>query len=115
MIDRQFTLTCSGAGGTVADTINVTVVLSNSGTALLSWTPPTENTDGSPLTDLAGYKIHYGTSPGSYNNTVTINNPGLTSYLIENLASSDWYFVMKSFNNSGIESSFSTEVSKTIN
>ena len=81
----------------------------------MSWTPPTENTDGSPLTDLAGYKIRYGTSPGNYNNTITINNPGLTSYLIDNLASADWYFVMTSFNASGIESSFSTEVSKTIN
>jgi hypothetical protein len=115
MIDRQFTLTCSGAAGSVNSTVNVTVVLNNNGTALLSWTPPTENTDGSPLTDLAGYKIRYGNSPGSYNDTITINNPGLTSYLIENLASSDWYFVMTSFNSSGVESSYSTEVSKTIN
>ena len=115
VLDRQFTLACSGAGGTVNNTVNVTVVVSNNGTALMSWTPPTENTDGSPLTDLAGYKIRYGTSPGNYNNTITINNPGLTSYLIDNLASADWYFVMTSFNASGIESSFSTEVSKTIN
>jgi hypothetical protein len=115
MLDRQFTLTCSGAGGSVSNTVNVTVVLSSTGTALLSWTPPTENTDGSPLTDLAGYKIRYGDSSGSYSDTVTINNPGLTSYLVENLASSDWYFVMTSFNSSGVESSYSTEVSKTIN
>ncbi|MDH3635104.1 MAG: fibronectin type III domain-containing protein [Gammaproteobacteria bacterium] len=115
MIDRQFTLTCSGAGGTVNDTVNVTIVLNSNGTALLSWTPPTENTDGSALTDLAGYKIRYGTSPGSYSDTITINNPGLTSYLVENLASSDWYFAMTSFNSSGIESSYSVEVSKTVN
>jgi len=113
--DSQFTLTCNGAGGTVNETVNVMVVLNNNGTALLSWTPPTENTDGSQLTDLAGYKIRYGTSPGSYSDTITINNPGLTSYLVENLASSDWYFVMTSFNSSGIESGYSTEVSKTVN
>ena len=95
--------------------VNVTIVLSSNGTALLSWTPPTENTDNSPLTDLAGYKIYYGTSPGTYSNTEIINNPGLTSFLIENLASADWYFVMTSFNSSGIESSYSTEISKTIN
>jgi len=114
-IDSQFTLTCSGAGGTVNDTINVTVVLNNNGTALLSWTPPTENTDGSSLTDLAGYKIRYGASPGSYSDTITINNSGLTSYLVENLASADWHFVMTSFNSAGIESSYSIEVSKTVN
>ena len=114
-IDSQFTLTCSGAGGTVNDTVIVTVVLNNNGTALLSWTPPTENTDGSPLTDLAGYKIYYGASPCSYSDTITINNPGLTSYLVENLANTDWFFVMTAFNSSGIESSYSTETSKTIN
>lgn len=113
--DSQFTLTCSGEGGTVNETVNVAVVLNNNGTALLSWTPPTENTDGSSLTDLVGYKIRYGTSPGSYGSTITINNPGLTSYLIEDLASSDWYFVMTSFNSAGTESSYSIEVNKTIN
>jgi hypothetical protein len=113
--DSQFTLTCSGLGGTVNDTIDVAVVQSNNGTALLSWTPPTENTDNSALTDLAGYKIYYGTSTGSYNDTITISNPGLTSYLVEDLAASDWYFVMTSFNSSGIESSYSIEVTKTIN
>jgi hypothetical protein len=113
--NSSFNLSCNGTGGTANESVNVTVVLSNNGTALMSWTPPTENTDGSTLTDLAGYKIYYGTSPGSYNNTEIINNLGLTSFLIESLASADWYFVMTSFNSSGIESGYSTEVSKTIN
>ena len=114
-IVSQYTLTCSSLGGSVNQSVNVTVVLSSNGTALLSWTPPTENTDTSTLTDLAGYKIYYGTSPGNYSNTEIINNPGLSSYLVENLASADWYFVMTSFSDSGIESDYSTEVSKTIN
>ena len=84
------------------------------GAALVSWTPPTENTDNSVLTDLAGFKIYYGKNPGDYDKTITINNPGLTSFMVENLASSDWYFVMTAFNDSGIESSFSTEVFKEI-
>jgi len=113
-IDSQYTLTCDGAGGSVNESVNVAVALSNNGTALMSWIPPTENTDDSPLTDLAGYKIYYGTSPGSYSDTEIINNPGLTSFLIENLASADWYFVMTSFNSSGVESDYSTEVSKNI-
>jgi hypothetical protein len=115
IIDSQFTLDCSGAGGTVNDTVNVAVVLSNNGTALLSWVPPTENTDGSTLTDLAGYKVYYGTSSGSYGAPITINDPGLSSYMVENLGISDWFFVMTAFKSSGIESSYSNEVSKTIN
>ena len=87
----------------------------NNGKALLSWLPPTENTDKSVLTDLAGYKIYYGTSPGIYGTPIIINNPGLSSILVESLPISDWYFVMTAFNSSGIESSYSIEVSKTIN
>ena len=114
-LDRQYTLICNGAGGEVDETVNVAVVLNNNGTALLSWIPPTDNTDGSSLTDLAGYKIRYGTSSGNYSDTITINNPGITSYLVENLAGADWHFVMTSFNSDGIESSYSSEVSKTVN
>jgi hypothetical protein len=113
--NSQFTLDCSGAGGSVNDTVNITVVTNNNGTALLSWLPPTENTDGSNLDDLTGYKIYYGTATGSYGTPIVINDAGLSSYLVENLAPSDWYFVMTSFNASGIESAYSTEVSKSIN
>ena len=103
----------SGSGGGRGDS-GVSVVQKGDGTALVSWTPPTENTDNSALSDLAGYKIYYGTSPGDYDNTITINNSGLSSYLLENLAASDWYFVMTAFNLSGIESANSLEVYKPI-
>ena len=84
------------------------------GTALVTWTPPTENTDNSTLTDLAGFKIYYGTFPGEYDVTITIDNPGLSSYLVENLASSDLFFVMTAVNSAGIESAYSEEVYKKI-
>jgi len=113
--DSQFTLICNGPGGSVSKTVDVIVLQSSNGTALLSWTPPIQNTDGSLLTDLAGYKIRYGTSPGNYSETITLNNPGLSSYLVENLFSADWFFVMTSINSSGIESGNSREVGKTIN
>ena len=56
------------------------------GTATVSWAPPTARTDGTPLTDLAGYKVHYGTTLGSYPNVIVINNAGVTTYVVENLA-----------------------------
>jgi hypothetical protein len=114
-VDSQFTLTCGGTGGNVNQTIDVAVVLSSTGTALLSWTPPTQNSDGSTLTDLAGYRIRYGTASGDYSDVVEINNPGITSHLIENLPSAEYYFVMVAFNGSGIESTYSAEVSKVVN
>ncbi len=33
------------------------------GAATVAWIPPTRNSDGSTITDLAGYTIYYGTSP----------------------------------------------------
>jgi len=93
----------------------ITVNQVSLGSATLSWTPPTQNTDGTPLMDLAGYKIYYGTSPGNYPNQITINNPGVTTYVVDNLAPNTWYFVSTSLNSSGMESDFSNVATRTIN
>lgn len=93
--------------------INVTSTTS-SGAATVSWTPPTYNTDGSTLTNLAGYRIYYGTSSGALNQTVELKNPGLSSYMIENLPAGTYYFGVKAFNSSGAESVLSNVASKTI-
>jgi len=84
------------------------------GSATLSWNPPTDNTDGSALTDLAGYRIYYGRSADQLSRSVVISNPGLTRYVIENLVPARWYFAMTSVNASGKESTRSPSVSKLI-
>jgi len=84
------------------------------GTATLSWQPPTQRTDGSSLSDLAGYRILYGSAPGSYTNDVRLDNPGLTSYVVENLAQGTWYFAMTAIDSLGVESSPTNAVSKTV-
>ena len=84
------------------------------GSATLSWTVPTENEDGSPFTDLTGYKIYWGTTPGTYPNSVTINNPGITTYVIENLAPGTYEFVCTVFNSASVESAYSNTATKTI-
>ena len=66
------------------------------GNATLSWMPPTENVDGSVLTDLAGYKIYYGRNPDNLTQVVVLDNPGLTRYVIENLTPARWHFAMTS-------------------
>jgi outer membrane biosynthesis protein TonB len=85
------------------------------GAATLNWMPPTENTDGSTLTDLVEYKIYYGTSPDAMTNEITNISTGLSTYVIENLQSNTtYYFSMTAINADGIESSFSNIVSKNI-
>ena len=85
------------------------------GAATLSWEAPTTNTNGSALTDLAGYRIYYGPSRSDLNETVGLNTTGLQTYVIENLAPGTWYFAIKAVTNNGIESALSQVVSKTIN
>ncbi len=79
----------------------------------LDWTPPQENEDGSVLMDLAGYRLYWGTTSGVYPNSVTINNPGVTRYVFDNLPPGTYHFVATSFNAAGVESRFSNEITKT--
>lgn len=84
------------------------------GSMTLSWTSPTENTDGSSLSDLAGYRIYYGTSEGVYPNRVVIDTAGISSYVIENLVPDTYFVVATSVNAAGVESAFSNVAVKTV-
>ena len=92
----------------------VNVVQAGNGSATLSWVPPTTRSDGSALVNLDGYKVLYGRATGDYNNLITLNNPGLTAYVVESLASGKWFFAMTAFDANGMESNRSAEASKTI-
>lgn len=104
-----------GASAASLAPFDINVVQIAAGSATISWTPPTTSEDGSALTDLAGYKLYYGTSPGTYPNVTVISNPGLSSYVVGNLAPATYYFVLTAFDNAGNESEHSNVASKTIN
>lgn len=93
----------------------ITVTQNAAGTAILSWAAPTLNEDGSALTDLSGYKIYYGLSQGIYPNQILVSNPGITTYVIDNLSPNTYFFVSTAINSLGIESNFSNVASKTVN
>ena len=86
----------------------------STGTATLDWTPPTENNDGSALTNLAGYTVYYGTSPDTLTESVKVSNPGLSAYTMSNLAPGTWYFAVTSYSSAGVESSRSGVISTKI-
>lgn len=83
-------------------------------TATLSWSAPTENTNGTALTNLAGYNIYYGNSASAMTNRVTINSVGILTYVIDNLNPGDWYFALTSVNSAGVESVLSNTVQTTL-
>ena len=91
----------------------ITVVQSASGSASLSWTAPTTNSDGSALTNLAGYRIHYGTTT-AMTQILQVASPGITTYTLGNLSSGTWYFAMSAYAGTGAESTLSNTASKTI-
>jgi hypothetical protein len=94
--------------------ITVVAAGASAGNVTLSWQAPTENTNGTALANLSGYVIHYGSASKTYTSTVTINNPGLTSYVLEDLSPGTYYFSMTTLTTSGEQSSPSAEASTTI-
>ena len=85
----------------------------HAGQAILSWDPPTTNADGTNLTDLAGYKVYYGSTSGNYNTVIDAAN--VTSYTVTNLTNNaTYYFATTAYDTSANESGYSNEVSKTI-
>jgi hypothetical protein len=94
---------------------SISVVATAPGSATLSWQAPQNNTDGSPLTDLAGYKVYWGTSQGNYTSSHTINSTGIQTYVVEPLTQATWFFVVTAFDTTGNESTYSNVASKTVN
>ncbi len=94
--------------------ITVNAVAAATGSARLDWVDPTQNTDGSPLTNMAGVNIHYGNSPSSLSHVVQVSGTGLSSYTISNLAAGTWYFGAAAYTTSGIEGVMSKIGSKSI-
>jgi hypothetical protein len=86
----------------------------DSGTALLSWAPPTSNTDDSVLTTLAGYKVHHGTAPTALSEIIDVPGAGSTSYQFTQLASGTHYFTVTAYTVAGLESAMAAMVSKTV-
>jgi hypothetical protein len=86
----------------------------SSGSVTLSWTAPTQNTDGTALTNLAGYRIYYGTSASALTQMVQVNGVGIASYVIENLSPATYYFAVRAYTSGGAESSNSNVASKVI-
>src|SRR5579872_4386150 len=78
------------------------------GNATLSWTAPTLNSDGSALTDLAGYYVYYGNGANSLTNMITVSSPSALSYTISNLSTGTWYFAVSAYTSSGAMSAMST-------
>ena len=93
---------------------DITVATVAVGRATLSWTAPGERTDGSALTNLAGFRIYYGSAPYDLPYSVEIRDPGANTWVIEDLTQGTWYFAATAFDSAGVESMRTNPVSKKV-
>jgi hypothetical protein len=111
----NITISVSDGSATASlPSFSIQVVALATGSVTLSWTPPTSNTDGSPLNDLAGYRVYWGTSPTSLSNSVTVPNAGLATYVVGQLTPAVWHFAVTAYTATGYESGYSNVASKTV-
>ena len=82
----------------------------------LSWTAPVEREDNTPiaLSEIAGFKIYYGATPGQHPDNITINDGSADGYTFQNFTAGTYYFVVTTIDTDGRESQISSEVSITI-
>jgi hypothetical protein len=85
-----------------------------SGLASLQWEVPPSKVDGSPLDDLAGYRILYGRNSADLDQSVLISNPATTSYEFATLDTGIWYFAVVAVNAGGLEGPPTTVATKSI-
>jgi len=106
----------NGSGSASLATFSITVNTGSAatGSAALSWDAPTQNTDGTPLTDLAGYTIYYGTSSSELTQTIQLANPSATTYVVSNLSAGTYYFALAAHTTAATQGDMSSIESRTI-
>jgi hypothetical protein len=87
----------------------------NASLLTIGWDAPTQNEDGTPLTDLTAYRVYYGSASQHYAGTLQIDDPRTVQYVVNNLPTGTYYFAITALNTAGDESVYSTEVNATVN
>lgn len=107
-------VTVSDGKAQASATTSINVVASAPGRATLSWSAPAQRTDGSALTNLAGFRIYYGTSAADLRFVIEVKDPGARSWMVEDLTIGTWYFAATAFDSVNAESARSGVASKSI-
>ena len=106
--DSAFSFTCTGPGGTASESVTVTVKAATGAVtthdATLSWSAPTTNTNGAPVTPLSGYHVYYGNTSSALTQSVVVAGATATSFEITGLTAGTWYFAVAADAVDGTES-----------
>jgi len=90
------------------------VTASGNGTATLTWIAPTQNTNGTEVTNLAGYTIYYGKDASELSKTITVAGGATTTYVVSGLSPGTYYFAVSAYTAAGTDSALSDIESTSI-
>lgn len=106
----------SSASTAAATSTSSTSASPSSKSITLSWSRPTQNSDGTSLTDLAGYTLHYGTSSEDYTGSIQITSATQTSYVVSDSSfpPGKYYFAVSAYNAQQVSSSLTGEIAVNV-
>ncbi len=96
--------------------IQVDAVTVQTGSLALSWEAPVTRADGTPLSlaDINGYRIHYGRSASDYTSQVDLADGTAQQVTLTDLPLGTYYLVMTTYDVTGLESGYSSAVTKNV-
>jgi hypothetical protein len=99
-----------------SDSIQPKGIAAGTGTAsaTLYWGAPKTLANGAYTNSLAGFRVYYGTTPGSYAGTAYFAGGTLSHATVSGLGHGTWYFVVSAVDAAGSESSASYQLSKKL-
>lgn len=103
-----------GANSASIGPFPISVQATGSGSAALSWSPPTSNEDGTAIAGLTGYHVYYSTDPGIFSSVIEVVGSSATKYNVTGLSAGTYYFAVAAYNADGVESAMSNIGNKTI-
>jgi hypothetical protein len=104
------------SAGLPAFSIQVQAAPVQTGSLTLQWSAPVTRADGTPLSlaDIDGYHIYYGVSAGYYPNSIDLADGTAQAATVNNLPVGTYYIVMTTYDVSGLESAYSSAVTKNV-
>ena len=113
-----FLQACGGAGGPATEgggSVSTPGTTAGIKMIELVWDPPAANSDGTPLMDLARYRIYIAQeSPLSKESAASITVENVTTYTFTGFNPGTYYFAVSAVNFDGVESELSNEVEKIL-
>jgi hypothetical protein len=108
------TITGQSGGAQSSVTVRLSVIAAADRVADVTIDVPAVRTDGTPLANLAGYRIYYGKTANRLDQFIEVPDPTVSAARVSTLTPGDWYFAATAYDVNGFESDASAVQLKSI-